>query len=593
MENQEATPESILAVLPIGNNLVPRTDLLPDEIVDYSTATLPAGVSPTLDPYYLSNINAVRYIKGETVRLPVASPNAFTGGLGSVYMLKQGPVFNSFRTVSGTPVDSLQVYGAALERVEQSSVATNDRPDPTAQLRDETQYAIDYKNLQIAFSPRILSPSRPAERRFVFQYDYFVVNGGNVAVRTVLTGEIRVPDVTLTVDGEVPPPVWQPIFGGLGTTMPADFNASLGIRRNSEDVSRRYRLLTTSVLQNSTVVPVWSDDPYEYVWYSRQFPNSSNAGILLFNPLGRTGSRNTAQGERALTARVDYMTFDNHIIREDRVIPNAPPYEVKLSLQEVATQGDILSDQTRYNGMFRSANATPSVMVFNPTTGQQVQAFAGTCTQGIGRDGLAFTINARTGTIRFGTTFIENSGLRSANLRFFYRGQKDWGMQMQKAQARYYAADAPNQLNYRSFYVGGSAGVGRGTRLYFPRSEAGKSVALGEYFVRTNLSGADSVKHFAGETYQITPNTTNFDTDLRLPFLDLRDLHPEAAAEAWQFDAVATGLAVNNVQGISMKSRVLWLDGTNQIQDQAGNNVIQKRWRRLDIDTVLSKNITR
>jgi prepilin-type N-terminal cleavage/methylation domain-containing protein len=595
LENGGALPQGILAAgLNTSGQFVFFSDVTSDNISDLSAATLPAGIPAGVDPYFYSNINKIRYIKGEPVSLPVGTPNGSTSGYGAIYMLQFGPVFNAFSTDgSGNPTDLLRVYGAALQRTLQSSAPTVDNPNPTPQVASDTQYVIDYANRQIAFAPRLQRVGRPNFRLFLIQYDYFTTVSGNVVVRTV-TGQIRVPDidpVTVPV-GETAQPVWQPIFAGErdpngitnpnGTPKPADFDDVLGFRKETEEINRSFRLMNSSPVQTSGVAPAWSDDPYEYAWYSNQQRNNGNGGVLLFNPLGRTNTFQTPFGNKPITALVDYMTFDNHIIREDRYVPGQGPYELKLSLQNILTQGELQEDQTPYDGMFRDPNgvATPAIIIYNKSTGEEIDSFTGTCTNGIGT-GRNFVLDTRKGVIRLTDDFVRGRGLQNINLRIYYRAAKQWGTQIQKAYAKYARVDTTASVDYKSFFVG-SSGVGTPTRIYFSPSEAGKSVVLGEYTVSTSTGQ----KRFSNETYQIQSDRSQF--EMGLPYLDLRDMHPEAQAENWQFDNANTGASVRNVTGASIKSRAMWVDSTTLGRDSAGNATVQYRWRRLDTDTMLN-----
>ena len=56
--------------------------------------------------------------------------------------------------------DNITVYGAPLQRTIQSSIPTLANPTGAPTLRNESEYAIDYDNLMIAFYPRIFDPGR-------------------------------------------------------------------------------------------------------------------------------------------------------------------------------------------------------------------------------------------------------------------------------------------------------------------------------------------------------------------------------------------------------------------------------------------------
>jgi hypothetical protein len=308
----------------------------------------------------------------------------------------------------------------------------------------------------------------------------------------------------------------------------------------------------------------------------------ANPGVLLFNPRGYNANVQTSRGVQHFRIRVDYAPFDNHIIREDRAVPNQAPYLVRLSLPFIHRAGDILDDQTEYKGMFswwtnvndpNTMVPSPDLLIYDVTTGAEVARRE----NNVVTPANSFDLNEKGGTIRFNTQFIENNNLRSANLRVMYRAQKGWGMQLQKANSRYLLATQPNVVNmtYRSYYIGGSyQNMGDPTRVYFPISEAGKTVVLGEYFVETNDPN-NPIRRFNGEAYRINDNPALFESPgpISLTWIDLKTLHPEAVQQGWRLTSLPTGIAVSHVQGASIKARVIWKDSG--------------RWRRRDNETIL------
>lgn len=604
-KNLDSVADSVISVLfnVFGEPIFQR-DVLPDDL-----RTLRFDEAGGQHPYHVSGINRINWIIGETFRLPVPTPNPVTGNFGSVHILANGPVRNLLKddALNG-PNDTVNVYGMPMERTEQSFLPTIDRPDNTPILLNQNQYAIDYERRKIAFFPRAADRSRPAPlnvRTFQIRLEYYA-SGPNNTIRRLpmLTGTVDVPDVPAPSNGEPLRPVWQALFLGdpdlpgdtNGAEVPGGFNPQFGIVRDTDDVSRAFRLLTHIPAATATP-PRWSDDPYEYIWYSPQMGANSaipaNPGVLIFNPLGYNAPVQTSRGVQPFRIRVDYAPFDNHIIREDRPVPNQAPYLVRLSLPFLHRTGDILEDQTEYRGMFfwwtnindpNTMVSSPDLLVYDTSTGGEVARLENNVvTTGPGltppANGPAFTLNEKTGMIRFNNLFIENNNLRSANLRVMYRAQKSWGMQLQKANSRYLPAAQPNLVNmtYRSYYVGGTVtNVGEPTRVYFPSSEAGKTVILGEYFVRTNDPN-NPIKRFNGEAYRINDNPAQMAplsaNSVNLTWIDLKSLHPEAVQENWQFTSLPTGIAVSHVQGASIKARVIWKD--------AG------RWRRRDNETIL------
>src|SRR5262249_40861862 len=153
------------------------------------------------------------------------------------------------------------------------------------------------------------------------------------------------------------------------------------LKRNSEDVSRKFRLVNMLPPGENTVLPtsakpVWSADSYEYAWYTSQQTGGANIGVLIFNPRGHNEILQTSTGPRPFSARVAYTIFDNHIVRDDRVVPNQAPYDIKLSLPFALTHGDILKDQTAYSGMFRGADDA-DLIIQNVNTGEEIGQIKG------------------------------------------------------------------------------------------------------------------------------------------------------------------------------------------------------------------------
>lgn len=524
------------------------------------------------DPYYASNINRFTRVLGETFHIPLPISNSGQGK-GAVYSLQLGPVFNVFGVDGlGNPTDSLLVRGTSLARTEQNSVADNNNPTAYAILRSDAEYAIDYKNNKIAFFPRTGTKSRT----FVFEYDYYT-NANPVTVKHV-TGSIVVPDVAPTTPPTTPNPTWQPIFDTVNNVAPADLAQ---VKYNSDDVSRKFKLMSATPV-SSGGSPNFDSDPYEYMWYGSQQSSNTSIGILLFNPTGYDQVALSSRGNQPLTARIDYTIFDNHIIRDDRVMPSSAPYTFRLSLNHILVNGDVLDNQASYNqfnsalaaynGIFRDpSNITSDLIIFDMTTGDLVglwDKFNGGA--GVLQVGPSNPVpfDPVTGTVTMDPGYIIANNLQNANLRCLYRANKDWGMQVQKAAAHYLPAGTTTEIDYRHYLVA-PAGSSNPTRIYFAPCDAGKSVVIGQYY-DLSLAGTPAANNpISNEVYQIVGDPALYDS-FNLPYIDTKSKHPTFTG----FSATQTGLAVLNVQGVSVKSRIAWRDGS--------------RWRKLDNDTILA-----
>ena len=568
--NMLAPPEGFVSLRPDGaynpnGTPILVSDVKPDDLTDYSTGD---AILLGRDPYYASNVNRFTRVMGETFRIPIPNSNA-AGGKGAVIALQFGPVSNVFSTNgAGAPQDNLLVRGAPLERTEQNSVYTNNDPNNYPNLRSDAEYAIDNATGKIAFTSR----NGTGKRTYVFEYDYYT-NTNPVTIKHNI-GSIVVPDVTTAGAN----PVWQPVFDAVNNVIPADL---LKFKYSSDDVSRQFVLVSATTYEGLLANPPFDNDPYEYAWYSKQQSSNANLGVLIFNPGGYDQVAQNSRGNKPLTARVDYTIFDNHIIRDDRVVPSGVPYTFRLTLNHILTNGAVLDNQATYNnfdpalnpynGMFRdNSGLTPDVILVNTVTGN----VEGSWQNNNGLGALAVgpqnpvPFDAVSGTVTLNKLYVEQNGLQSSNLRCLYRANKDWGMQMQKSATHYLPGSQPSDVDYRHYLVA-PVGSSFPTRIYFAPCDGGKTVVLGQYY-DLSLAGTPDVNNpISNEAYQIVNDPALLD-NYNLPYIDTRSKHPSYTG----FSATQTGLPVLNVQGVSLKSRVVWRAGS--------------RWRKLDNDTILA-----
>ncbi len=121
-------PDAILTYNGAGNP--DSFDVLPSSLLDRAAGD---GFLAGLDPWYYSNVNQIRNVMGETLRVPVPTTNTGdnaggTTSYGAIYPLLFGPVENTFTGAT----DSILVYGASLQRTEQSSLPNLNNPNGVA-----------------------------------------------------------------------------------------------------------------------------------------------------------------------------------------------------------------------------------------------------------------------------------------------------------------------------------------------------------------------------------------------------------------------------------------------------------------------------
>jgi len=265
-------------------------------------------------------------------------------------------------------------------------------------------------------------------------------------------------------------------------------------------------------------------------------------------------------------------------------MPAAPPYRVALSLRDIKRVGDPEEDQTPYLGVFRDptipAAQRADVVVYDLNTGVEVPA--------VNPDGSRnFHVNNREGSVTFADAFGQRNA--SGNFRFFYKARGDWALQIQKA-CHLFRRQTTGNLGFCQFYLGdGGADGSSPTRMYFTPMDAGKTVSIRELWYR---DGSGAARKITNKAFRINARRGAFAT-LTVPgvgprvltWIDLKDEFPNAVA----WDPTVTGQAAVGVQGVSFRSRVIWSNGSRIVETSAGN-VITTRWRRVDVDTFLTRS---
>jgi prepilin-type N-terminal cleavage/methylation domain-containing protein len=523
------------AILPVFYNPVSggfNVDLnaTPDDLTDVNSN--PASMWD----YYWSNVNKIRRIMGEQVRIPLPSPTVM--GRGSVYMLSSGPFMDV--TWDGRN-RSIFISGAPMIRRIVDAGATDPQGNiilPGNTLFSPAVYGMDYEDGKIGFQPMAY------DRHFLVTFSYY--DAGN-NVQTI---------VDQTVD------------------VPAGFNDWISLNSPGQMVDgsdicyRRFAELAPA--------DPWSTfDPYQFKVYSPKVGPMANVGVLLFNPMGRDYLEPTAFGPQPLTARIDYDALDWRIIREDRPMPATPPYRVPLTLKRIKQIGDLNEDQTVYDGLFPTTQQSDQVdlLIYNISTGDRVMP-----TDSLGNPN--FYVNYRDGTVTFSDAF--GAANASATFRFFYRAHGDWALQIQKADTGYRRSYGPN-MGFGEFFVGNGT-VGRAGRLYFPLTEAGKTISIREIWARsTGANGLPNDQLVARNvSCRINNNPAMFEN------LNGNVLTWAEPSLPFAFD-MSVGDSVRGVQGVSFKARVLWRNSAT-VSETAGGNLPRTRWRRIDLDTILTRS---
>jgi type II secretory pathway pseudopilin PulG len=481
---------------------------------------LPRGV-PAL---YASGVNRFRRIVGERVSLGLPGPL-----LGSRNQLTEGIAYTTlFAPIAQPPANRLDEYlsltGAPMRRL----ILDSDFQRPNIRL---FEYGIDYEAGRV-----LLRPLR--DERIEYQVEYSIVYQSGSRVETLVVTE-----VIELLPTDPPEPEWRALrLAGLPP------ETVLGIVPYSDTVARRFIRLEP----NAPWSPV---NPYQYKVLNLL------TGTILINPLASGYYERYWRGTRPLEAYVSYYVHDWTIMREEFTVPSSG--RIRLAFSDLKQVDDLQDDQTQYEGLGlgldeRGQPLQADLIIVDLLTGRTAYFRQG---RQIPDDELAPPLRAQTlpnlnATIDYatGNLQISNPQMQGRKIRVFYKVHENWAISVQKAANRYYLVQDRAAMTYDTCWYDLGAVFDReltvsARRLYFTRSEAGKTILLREYWYDVD-DDPDNGNTQRGTNGVFRISETPDDTGL--VYIDLRDVHPNAV----RWDPGVTGQAVRGVQGLSVKVRV-------------------------------------
>jgi type II secretory pathway pseudopilin PulG len=514
-----------------------RADNLPRAIVpiryvlegDTPALTVDASVSPDdlsqqpdlprgVPALYASGVNRFRRIVGERVSLGLPGPllesrNQLTEGIA--YTTLFAPIA---QPPANRPIDAIDEYlsltGAPMRRL----ILDSDFQRPNIRL---FEYGIDYEAGRVLLRPLL---NEPVE----YQVEYTVVYQTDSRLETrFVTEVIQFP----RTNPNSPEPQWRDLgLAGLPR------GRVLGIVPYSDVVARRFVQLEP----NAPWSPV---NPYQYKILNLL------TGTILINPLASGYYERYWRGTRPLEAYVSYYVHDWSIIREEFTLPNSG--RIRLAFSDLKQYDDLLDDQTQYRGLGLGRDVAnepvqADLIIVDMLTGRVAYFQQGRQLPQSSLPDLGARIDYIAGTLEIG-----NSQMQGRKIRVFYKVHENWAISVQKAANRYYLVQNRAAMTYDTcWYDFEAAYTGQARRLYFTRSEAGKTILLREYWYDVD-DDPDN-----GNTQRGTNGVFRIsevpDDATGLVYIDLREVHPNAV----RWDPSVTGQAVRGVQGLSVKVRV-------------------------------------
>jgi type II secretory pathway pseudopilin PulG len=482
---------------------------------------LPEGV-PT---EYASGVNRIRRIIGERVNLGAPAPY-----IGSRYNLSEGILYQTtFAPIAvpptrggplWDPIESgyLLVYGNPMRRFVM---------DSSSEYRWNLQnyeYGIDYEQGKV-----LLRPLRDRPIAYKIDYSYRVLNRGREDIRQVSTVILLPP-----ADPQRPFPMWVDLTVPVPGQDPANYppvNGEAGfqgIMPDSDSAARLFERLDPNAN--------WDPDyPYQYKVVNPLL------GLLAFNPAGTGYYERYWRGERPLVANVDYNVYDWSIMREEQTVPTNG--RIRLAFTDIKQYGDLLENQTEYKGLGLPGIADaeqPDIVLVDMLTGQTAYIQKGNLLAVSNLALGSFTVDYTAGVIQ-----LNNPNLRGRKLRILYKAHDNWALSVQKAAHRYFISPVREGMPADACWYDAEAAFDGEptTRLYFNRSEAGKTVLLREYWYREG----NTLRRGVNGVLRISENPDGV-------YADLREIHPNATRWAPE----VTGVAIRGVQGLSLKVRLYY-----------------------------------
>lgn len=564
----------------------------------------------------VSGANLFSRVIGEGRRAPAPRFIGLGGAseYGGLLPLQFAPVYYS-RTGNLTGnAGVLEVYGNDLQRRVGNRQADNPSPTGGFQFNPYTYYFVDgddteqgepFQGKDQLWLPRPSDPNKAIKYRIAF--NFAIVEGQRVNTYDVIYPVVLDPNAQ-PVYAETRPSwrYWVVSLPGL-VGQPDGFGDVRYPESNYYGTDYWSLRTSRSYVEIPPAQAFDNGDPYEFKVYS------GNLGFLVVNPIAFNTVINKPRGREPLQARVDYTVFDWRIIRDEFRVPTNLPLQQKLVLRNLKAKGNRGPDQLAYPGLGlpvpdgSGGLAEFDVVLVDLETGGVI---LGNRPFQAGQE--SYTVDKSNGVISFRDVDGDPSNglsaylvfpsqdadgwddtpalvpdIRGRSVRALYQATGEWSAQALKAAMLYRVTviAGPSRIQSGECYVGGSNANGEGdpTRLYFPWSDLGNKVVIGQAWY---LDPGGNVRSIQDQEFQIKTDANNA---FGLPYADLRDKDPNA--RGWDY---SNGYAVRRVRGASVRVRVLWNpEGFILTNDTSANyNQALERWsrgwRRVETETFLT-----
>jgi hypothetical protein len=581
---------------------IPWTDLMPER--DPSGGQLDVdgniliGGSPIGAWQRVSGANKFNRVIGEGRRVP--GPTTAGGFSGSLLQLQYAPIYYSRSASTGIANPGLlSVYANDLLR--RWGNPQRGRPNPSTPGREFEFFFVEAENAEDApFSgedqiwvpiPRDRSGAAilaPLRINLAFTYD----RGGAFDQHEVIVvvDPADAPSSVLVVGANYIIVNLRNLIAEPGVYGPSGFDPAqfAGAEGTSLRVQRMYREIPLN--QAFT-----SGDPFQYKALNGAM------GTILINP--SASLYRMAQPDGTLTpleANTDYTVLDWRLMRDAFRIPDTTAFPtLRLALGGIKPMSTPDTDGTPYEGLGFFAPDGDNNPVETDFT--LIDELTGGVILG-NNPGMTYNsyfVDKRNGAITFIDRDTTTPGVQvylavpstaggwdapalidasRRSVRALYQATGEWAVQMHKAANAYRVSGfvGPSGLQPGECLMGGietSPGVifGSPSRLYFPVSDLGHRVSVGE--IRVTQGG----NHRALRDQELSIRGTETVNGILMAYADIAS----ATGAGATFDATRTGYAVRGVKGASFRVRVMWNPERFPLLPDAAENYSQlEQWQR-------------
>lgn len=598
---------------------VQNTTGLPESILPVNTTTKDLSPASAADASFDSDdptlLDNARVINNETITVPAASGTTRQ----SVYIVNYGPLvmpvaMNALQLPKYLSINS-PYWQALSSNFNDALAATPDYPQATI-FPGQQRLLVDYTNGRVAvpyaqkydqpFVLMIVATDPTSKTDKVYTLDFKVPHSGSDGPPVTddphnnsfgATSSFYTDSQKYYNGGWFDPVVAANNLDATGKTYTYNTDMSPVTPPLPWKTVMLYRAFHAPAGTVSDANPYgFGADPYEFTLTSPNIQDTAgnslaNVGAIAFNPLAAGGS-----GAGALKAKISYLTYSWKVLHEDRDIPALSGFDTsveRLTLKNLKRAGDNNPDNTIYSGLV--ANSFQSMIALDLDTGKSVgnnnpvpdpTAAEGNIRDedllGTSTDPAVINVSFSTGRVTFGSNaFGDNLTGKTPHthrVRLFYVGDADWTVAVQKSPSYYTlspntAAGGADPMLLPGQYAIDQMPSGV-QNLYFPRSDAGKSVEIdGTYLYVDKMGGSPQLKTFAG-TIAIPPVVTPLGSSnyvsVNLTGSTLTGGLPTVVAPA-----TISQVAVNAVRGLSVRSVVAWKE--------------RDRWKVHSVDTLLNR----